>query len=241
MGDFPFLLVAPPPPWSCWSCFALCLSQEGKPARRRKAKATSAPKRSKKEEEKGNGKKRKSVRKGVHLLHLVHLSHGLFNLINTNTRSNKDFRSIFSTGGRAKEPDKKSDNMSGNPPTTNVPVPAEANATAAASAASPACPPRPPSSSASPQPPPPAATATASSAAAAAAAALRSSPHPLRVSPSDPLRDLFEACKAGDAIRVRELVTAANVNARDTAGRRSSPLHFAAGKVDRQRSLALLY
>ncbi len=49
------------------------------------------------------------------------------------------------------------------------------------------------------------------------------------MSPSDPLRDLFEACKSGDAARVRELVGAANVNARDTAGRRSSPLHFAAG------------
>ena len=57
----------------------------------------------------------------------------------------------------------------------------------------------------------------------------RSSPHPLRVSPSDPHRDLFEACKSGDVNRVRELVTNNNVNARDTAGRRSSPLHFAAG------------
>lgn len=58
----------------------------------------------------------------------------------------------------------------------------------------------------------------------------RSSPHPLHVSPTDPLRDLFESCKCGDAVRVRELVNAANVNARDTAGRRSSPMHFAAGK-----------
>ncbi len=58
---------------------------------------------------------------------------------------------------------------------------------------------------------------------------LRSSPHPLRVSPSDPLRDLFEACKSGDLARVRDLVNGVNVNARDTAGRRSSPMHFAAG------------
>ena len=57
----------------------------------------------------------------------------------------------------------------------------------------------------------------------------RTSPHPLRVSPSDPHRDLFEACKSGDAAKVRELASNANANARDTNGRRSSPLHFAAG------------
>lgn len=61
----------------------------------------------------------------------------------------------------------------------------------------------------------------------------RHHPAPLRVSPSDPLRELFEACKSGDATRVRELVNPSNVNARDTAGRRSSPLHFAAGKKER--------
>ena len=42
-------------------------------------------------------------------------------------------------------------------------------------------------------------------------------------------RELFEACKSGDIHRVRSMVDASNVNARDTAGRRSSPLHFAAG------------
>lgn len=46
---------------------------------------------------------------------------------------------------------------------------------------------------------------------------------------SDPLRDLFEACKIGDIARVRKLVTSQTVNARDTAGRKSTPLHFAAG------------
>ncbi|XP_072386285.1 poly [ADP-ribose] polymerase tankyrase [Diabrotica undecimpunctata] len=46
---------------------------------------------------------------------------------------------------------------------------------------------------------------------------------------SDPLRDLFEACKVGDIARVRKLVTPVTVNARDTAGRKSTPLHFAAG------------
>lgn len=48
---------------------------------------------------------------------------------------------------------------------------------------------------------------------------------------SDPLRDLFEACKTGDIARVRKLVTPQTVNARDTAGRKSTPLHFAAGKT----------
>jgi len=88
------------------------------------------------------------------------------------------------------------------------------------------------------QSPSSAATATATAEATASSSpdsgvngvASRVSPNPLRVSPSDPLRDLFEACKSGHLERVRDLVTSANVNARDTAGRRSSPLHFAAGK-----------
>ena len=53
----------------------------------------------------------------------------------------------------------------------------------------------------------------------------------ISISPGDPLRDLFEACKHGDVSRVRTLVTPQNVNARDTAGRKSSPLHFAAGRI----------
>lgn len=68
-----------------------------------------------------------------------------------------------------------------------------------------------------------------------AGASVPSRPHapvPLRISPSDPLRELFEACKGGDLVRVREMVNPKNVNARDTAGRRSSPLHFAAGEED---------
>ena len=55
-------------------------------------------------------------------------------------------------------------------------------------------------------------------------------PETISLSPGDPLRDLFEACKHGDVSRVRSLVTTHNVNARDTAGRKSSPLHFAAGR-----------
>uniref|UniRef100_A0A667YB65 Poly [ADP-ribose] polymerase n=1 Tax=Myripristis murdjan TaxID=586833 RepID=A0A667YB65_9TELE len=42
-------------------------------------------------------------------------------------------------------------------------------------------------------------------------------------------RELFEACRNGDLERVRKLVTPENVNSRDTAGRKSTPLHFAAG------------
>ncbi|XP_007894914.1 poly [ADP-ribose] polymerase tankyrase-2 isoform X4 [Callorhinchus milii] len=45
---------------------------------------------------------------------------------------------------------------------------------------------------------------------------------------SDPARELFEACRNGDVARVKRLVSADNVNARDTVGRRSTPLHFSA-------------
>ncbi|XP_049821633.1 poly [ADP-ribose] polymerase tankyrase isoform X3 [Aethina tumida] len=57
---------------------------------------------------------------------------------------------------------------------------------------------------------------------------LKASMEPLPNS-SDPLRELFEACKVGDIARVRTLITPQTVNARDTAGRKSTPLHFAAG------------
>uniref|UniRef100_A0A3Q2PCW0 Poly [ADP-ribose] polymerase n=1 Tax=Fundulus heteroclitus TaxID=8078 RepID=A0A3Q2PCW0_FUNHE len=42
-------------------------------------------------------------------------------------------------------------------------------------------------------------------------------------------RELFEACRNGDVCRVKKLVDAVNVNAKDMAGRKSTPLHFAAG------------
>uniref|UniRef100_A0A8C9T805 Poly [ADP-ribose] polymerase n=1 Tax=Scleropages formosus TaxID=113540 RepID=A0A8C9T805_SCLFO len=45
----------------------------------------------------------------------------------------------------------------------------------------------------------------------------------------EPTRELFEACRNGDLERVKKLVTPENVNSRDTAGRKSTPLHFAAG------------
>ncbi|XDV45025.1 hypothetical protein PO909_013203 [Leuciscus waleckii] len=46
---------------------------------------------------------------------------------------------------------------------------------------------------------------------------------------AEPSRELFEACRSGDLERVKKLVCPENVNSRDTAGRKSTPLHFAAG------------
>ena len=47
---------------------------------------------------------------------------------------------------------------------------------------------------------------------------------------SEGSRELFEACRNGDVAKVRRIVTSnSNVNLRDTAGRKSTPLHFAAG------------
>jgi hypothetical protein len=48
-------------------------------------------------------------------------------------------------------------------------------------------------------------------------------------------RELFEACRNGDVERVKRLVTPEKVNSRDTAGRKSTPLHFAAGNRGRHR------
>lgn len=48
-------------------------------------------------------------------------------------------------------------------------------------------------------------------------------------SQNDPGRELFEACRNGDLNKVKKLVSSSNVNAKDTAGRKSTPLHFAAG------------
>ncbi|KAJ8025370.1 Tankyrase-1 [Holothuria leucospilota] len=47
--------------------------------------------------------------------------------------------------------------------------------------------------------------------------------------PNDPNRELFEACRNGDLTRVKKCVSSSTVNAKDVAGRKSSPLHFAAG------------
>lgn len=44
-------------------------------------------------------------------------------------------------------------------------------------------------------------------------------------------RQLFEACRTGDVSKVTSLIENRwSVNMRDTAGRKSTPLHFAAGK-----------
>ena len=44
-------------------------------------------------------------------------------------------------------------------------------------------------------------------------------------------RQLFDACRTGDVNKVTGLIQSRwNVNMRDTAGRKSTPLHFAAGK-----------
>ncbi|KAM9820432.1 LOW QUALITY PROTEIN: poly [ADP-ribose] polymerase tankyrase-1-like [Neosynchiropus ocellatus] len=48
-------------------------------------------------------------------------------------------------------------------------------------------------------------------------------------SPNGAFRELFEACRNGDVSRVKKLVDVVNVNAKDMAGRKSTPLHFAAG------------
>lgn len=43
------------------------------------------------------------------------------------------------------------------------------------------------------------------------------------------LKELFEACRNGDLNRVKRLMTSDRVNAQDTLGRKSTPLHFSAG------------
>ncbi|XP_059803541.1 poly [ADP-ribose] polymerase tankyrase-2 isoform X3 [Hypanus sabinus] len=63
---------------------------------------------------------------------------------------------------------------------------------------------------------------------AAGSSAGEHSPVPPPAHP-DPARELFEGCRNGDVARVKKLLKADNVNARDTAGRKSTPLHFAAG------------
>ena len=50
---------------------------------------------------------------------------------------------------------------------------------------------------------------------------------------NDQTKRLFEACKSGDLLLVKKLASHQNVNAKDTTGRKSSPLHFAAGICNR--------
>ena len=49
------------------------------------------------------------------------------------------------------------------------------------------------------------------------------------ISQNEEGREIFEACRNGDLSKVKKLVTPQNVNGKDNAGRKSSPLHFAAG------------
>lgn len=44
--------------------------------------------------------------------------------------------------------------------------------------------------------------------------------------------DLFEACRLGNMAQVKELMMPENVNSRDSTGRKSTPLHFAAGQQE---------
>ena len=61
---------------------------------------------------------------------------------------------------------------------------------------------------------------------------------PTRVRDSENVSPLFEACKTGDLAAVRQLATPENVNSRDLTGRKSTPLHFAAGKHIKASHLA---
>uniref|UniRef100_A0A4W6F239 Poly [ADP-ribose] polymerase n=1 Tax=Lates calcarifer TaxID=8187 RepID=A0A4W6F239_LATCA len=59
---------------------------------------------------------------------------------------------------------------------------------------------------------------------------LQSPPRNSSISGAPPASpELFEACRNGDVSRVKRLVDSVNVNAKDMAGRKSTPLHFAAG------------
>lgn len=85
-------------------------------------------------------------------------------------------------------------------------------------------------------------SSSSSSAASSPAAPDSPDPPPPPLQPLPPpvgsgaFRELLEACRNGDVTRVRRLVDATNVNAKDMAGRKSTPLHFAAGETPVGRS-----
>lgn len=59
----------------------------------------------------------------------------------------------------------------------------------------------------------------------------------LAMGDGSPLLELFEACKIGDLQKVKRLVSSQReslVNSRDKEGRKSTCLHFAAGKLKKQ-------
>uniref|UniRef100_A0A669PWR0 Poly [ADP-ribose] polymerase n=1 Tax=Phasianus colchicus TaxID=9054 RepID=A0A669PWR0_PHACC len=92
------------------------------------------------------------------------------------------------------------------------------------------------SESAAPGPPPGSgsssgSSASSSSSSSSTSSSVASSPaaeSPEAAGPSGAFRELLEACRNGDVTRVKRLVDAGNVNAKDMAGRKSTPLHFAA-------------
>ncbi|CAF1408733.1 unnamed protein product [Rotaria sp. Silwood1] len=45
----------------------------------------------------------------------------------------------------------------------------------------------------------------------------------------DTLKELFEACRNGDLVKVKKIITPENINAQDILGRKSTPLHFSSG------------
>uniref|UniRef100_A0A8C9L9T5 Tankyrase n=1 Tax=Pavo cristatus TaxID=9049 RepID=A0A8C9L9T5_PAVCR len=76
-------------------------------------------------------------------------------------------------------------------------------------------------------------SASSSSSSSSTSSSVASSPaaeSPEAAGPSGAFRELLEACRNGDVTRVKRLVDAGNVNAKDMAGRKSTPLHFAAGE-----------
>ena len=50
-----------------------------------------------------------------------------------------------------------------------------------------------------------------------------------RLSETQLNKELFNACRNGDVLKVKKLINCSNVNIRDTSGRKSTPLHFASG------------
>ena len=50
--------------------------------------------------------------------------------------------------------------------------------------------------------------------------------------------DLFEACRIGNLVQVKRQLTEENVNSRDSTGRKSTPLHFAAGQQAHARFIS---
>eukprot|EP01136_Pigoraptor_vietnamica_P027724 Opistho-1_new@84366 len=50
-----------------------------------------------------------------------------------------------------------------------------------------------------------------------------------RMDPKEAERRMIECAKTGDVVTMQEIITPENVNCRDTSGRHSTPLHFAAG------------